>query len=114
MRELPEFDVLVDLARHNPAALESLRKRLTEAVIDGQIDPLKRQRLKGLAFQIDMERQRARSPMAATIRLSEMMCWKLAELNRCFLKPEDVISEHAVPEAQPRRADVIPLRRPPH
>jgi len=114
MRELPDFDVLVDMARHNPIALESLRKRLTEAVIEAQPDPQKRKRLKGLAFQIEMERQRARTPMAATIKLSEMMCWKLAELNRCFLRPEDVLGD-VVPEAgKPPKANVIEMKRPPH
>ncbi|MCP5181073.1 MAG: DUF3135 domain-containing protein [Pseudomonadales bacterium] len=112
MRDLPEFDVLVDMARTDPTALERLRTRLTNAVIDAQADPLKKQRLKGLAFQIDMERQRARTPMAATIKLSEMMCWKLAELNRCFLQPEEVTAEQAdVPETSGK---VIPMRRPPH
>lgn len=51
--------------------------------------------------------------MAATIKLSEMMCWKLAELNRCFLKPEDVFEE-IVPEARPFKASVIPFKRPAH
>jgi hypothetical protein len=113
MRELPDFDVLVDMARHNPEALEDLRLRLTEQVIEAQPDPAKQQRLRGLAFQIDMERKRARTPMAATIRLSEMMCWKLAELNRCFLKPEDVLDE-IVPEASPFKASVIEFKRPAH
>jgi len=113
MRELPDFDVLVDMARHNPKALEDLRHRLTEQVIEAQPDPTKQQRLRGLAFQIDMERKRARNPMAATIKLSEMMCWKLAELNRCFLKPEEVFEE-TVPEAKPFRAPVIEFKRPPH
>jgi len=50
--------------------------------------------------------------MAATIKLSEMMCWKLAELNRCFLQPEEVTAEQAdVPETSGK---VIPMRRPPH
>lgn len=113
MRELPDFDVLVDMARHNPQALEDLRKRLTDAVIEQQPDHVKQQRLRGLAFQIDMERQRARTPMAATIKLSEMMCWKLAELNRCFLRPEEVLDD-IIPEASPLKANVIPLKRPPH
>ena len=113
MRELPDFDVLVDMARHNPDALEDLRLRLTEQVIEAQPDHLKKQGLRGLAFQIDMERKRARTPMAATIKLSEMMCWKLAELNRCFLKPEDVQGD-IVREARPLKANVIELKRPPH
>ncbi len=113
MRELPDFDVLVNMARHNPKALEELRSRLTQQVVEAQPDPTKQQRLRGLAFQIDMKRQKARNPMAATIRLSEMMCWKLAELNRCFLKPEDVLDE-IIPESQPFKVSVLEFKKPQH
>ena len=92
------------MARTDPQGLERLRDQLTNAVIDGQDDQMKRQRLKGLAFRIDMERKRAATPMAATIKLSEMMCWKLAELNRSFLEPDEAA------EQADRVADVIPLR----
>ncbi len=106
INELPEFDVLVEMARNDPQGLERLRNQLTNKVIDAQEDALKKQRLKGLAFQIDMERKRAGTPMAATIKLSEMMCWKLAELNRCFLQPEDI----ATP-TKDASADIVPFRK---
>ena len=105
--QLPEFDVLVEMARTDPQGLERLRNQLTNQVIDAQDDELKRKRLKGLAFQINMERKRAHTPMAATIKLSEMMCWKLAELNRCFLEPEEL---EEVDNAS--TADVVPFRSP--
>ena len=86
-RKLPAFDVLVDMARNNPEKLESLRQQLTARVIDGASTEEKRRRLQGLQFRVDMERKRARSPLAATIRISEMMCHSLADLHRSMVTP---------------------------
>ncbi|MEM9622301.1 MAG: DUF3135 domain-containing protein [Pseudomonadota bacterium] len=85
--KLPAFDVLVDLARNDPERLERLRKKLTEDIIDSASDEQRRKRLAGLQFRVDMERERARSPLQATIRISEMMCQSLAELHRSMVTP---------------------------
>ncbi len=103
--ELPDFEVLVEMARNDPQGLERLRHKLTNEVIEKQDDEMRKQRLKGLQFQIDMERKRAATPMAAAMKLSEMMCWKLAELNRCFLEPEEIV------DGTREVADVVPLHR---
>ena len=83
---LPAFEVLLDMARNNPEGLETLRQQLTQAVIDGAQNDANRRRLEGLQFRIDMERQRARTPLSATIRLSEMMCQSLADLHRSMVE----------------------------
>ncbi len=82
---LPAFDVLVDLARNDPEGLESLRRSLTTAVIDGASSDATKRRLEGLQFRVDVERERASTPLAATIRISEMMCQSLAELHRSMV-----------------------------
>lgn len=93
---LPAFDVLVDLARNNPAQLEALRQSLTKAVIDGADDDSRKRRLEGLQFRVDMERRRAATPLAATIRISEMMAHSLADLHRSLVTPiEDQARERA-------------------
>ena len=46
-----------------------------------------RRRLKGLQFRVDLERRRAPTPLAATIRISEMMCRSLADLHASFVTP---------------------------
>lgn len=70
--ELPNFDELLKLAQENPEELEALRKRLCDNLI--QNAPQKyRRRLRGLQFQIDMERQKAKTPMAACLKISAMM-----------------------------------------
>ncbi len=86
-RKLPAFDVLVDMARNDPARLETLRKKLTTHVIDSAPTEQQRKRLEGLQFRVDLERERARSPLAATIRISEMMCHSLADLHKSMVTP---------------------------
>lgn len=86
-RKLPAFDVLVDMARNDPDRLEKLRQRLTRHVIEGAQTDDKKRRLEGLQFRVDMERRKAGSPLAATIRISEMMCHSLADLHKSMVTP---------------------------
>ena len=104
---LPAFDVLVDMARNDPQGLESLRLSLTEAVIDSATDEQRRQRLRGIQFRVDVERQRARTPLAACIKVSEMMCQSLAELHRSMVLP----LEETMGTEPKRMADVLPFSR---
>ncbi len=85
---LPAFEVLVDMARNDPQGLEALRKSLTEAVIDSASNEITRRRLKGLQFKVDMECEKATTPLAACIRISEMMCRSLADLHRSMVEPD--------------------------
>lgn len=70
--ELPPFEHLVALGKQDPAALEQLRIEMCEALIHGAPDKTRR-KLRGLQFRIDMQRRKARSPMAACIAISGMM-----------------------------------------
>ena len=97
--KLPAFDVLVDMARNEPDRLEALRNRLTGEVINGATSEEQRRRLAGLQFQVNMERERSRSPLHATIRISEMMCRSLAELHRSMVTPL-VDENHPAQEAR--------------
>ncbi len=75
------------MARNDPQSLENLRRRLTNKVIQSASTDEQRRRLEGLQFRVDMERKRARSPLAATIKISEMMCHSLADLHRSMVTP---------------------------
>lgn len=90
MPRLPAFDVLVDMARNDPQGLETLRRSLTDAVITAASNETTRRRLEGLQFRVDMERRRATTPLAATIRISEMMCRSLAALHRSMVAPVEL------------------------
>jgi len=102
--QLPEFDVLVDMARHDPERLEALRVSLSEDIIRSAPNEKTRKRLKGLQFQVDMERRKARSPMAACIKISEMMCHSLKDLHRSMVAPEEIESKQT-----PTNAKILPL-----
>ena len=102
-RKLPAFDVLVDMARNDPQRLDALRRKLTASVIAGADTEQRRKRLQGMQFRIDLERRRARSPLAATIKISEMMCHSLAALHRSMVTPF-VAEESCEP---PQKAKVL-------
>ena len=70
--KLPEFDELLKLAENNPEELEKLRRTLVDQVIQAAPERLQR-RLQGLQFQIEAQCRIAGSPMAACIKISEMM-----------------------------------------
>ncbi|MBL4610864.1 DUF3135 domain-containing protein [Halopseudomonas sp.] len=76
---LPSFDEMSAMAREQPEALEDLRIRLTEEVIEQASDASKR-RLRGLAFVIEAERRKASNPLQACIRLSRLMLDSAVEL----------------------------------
>ncbi len=67
-----DFGCWMRLARSDPQAFERRRREVLEAVIR-QAGPARRRRLEGLQCRIDLERRRARTPMAACLRLSSMM-----------------------------------------
>jgi hypothetical protein len=87
---LPAFDVLLDLARNDPEGLEELRQSLTTSIIDAASNEANRRRLRGLQFRVDMERERAKTPLAATIRISELMCQSMAELHRTMVTTTEI------------------------
>ena len=105
---LPAFEVLVDMARNDPEGLETLRRSLTDAVISAASSDNARRRLQGIQFRVDLERRRAPTPLAATIRISEMMCRSLQDLHASMVTPfEDV-----EPAPDPNAADkVVPFPR---
>lgn len=84
---LPQFEILMDMARNDPDALEQLRRRLCTQIIE-QAAPARRARLRGLQFQVDMERRRARTPLGALIRISAMMHASLHQLSVAFNAPK--------------------------
>ncbi len=109
---LPEFEVLVDLARNDPEGLEELRASLVGVVIKEARTPQQRQRLAGLQFRIDLERRRSTSPMGATIRISEMMCRSLADLHLSIVAPEELEADSDTIELQDVGATIVPFPKP--
>lgn len=70
--EMPTFDEMVHLAKTDPETLERIRLKLIEETIAEAPESCHR-RLRGLQFQIDMERRKAGNAMGACVRISKMM-----------------------------------------
>lgn len=107
-----DFDEWSRLAKTDPAAFEARRLALIEEYLD-QFPPLDQRRLRGLQFRIDMERRRARTPMAACLRLSSMMWDSLlgkdglkAAIDR-LLHSNTRTATHPVSSAQ-----ILPFKKP--
>ena len=69
-----DFDAWSAMARNDPEAFESMRLAAIEAAI-ASAPAAKRERLRRLQWRIDQERRRARTPLAACMRISRMM-WR--------------------------------------
>ncbi len=67
-----DFDNLSDLAASDPEAFEAQRSALIEQVIQ-RAPRHRQQRLRGLQWRVDIVRERSQTPLAACIRMSEMM-----------------------------------------
>lgn len=70
--QLPSFDVLMELAQNDPEKLEEIRHRLSQEILD-DATPAIRQKLEGLNFRINMERQRSKNPLQSCIRITALM-----------------------------------------
>lgn len=91
---LPSFEELMALALNEPAKLEELRQSWVEETINSAPELFQR-RLRGLQFQIDMEREKASNPVSACVRISKMMHDGLANL-------QDVIKNSHNNEFEPQ------------
>jgi hypothetical protein len=69
---LVDFDHWSFLAKTDPDAFEARRVELIDELIEG-LPPQRRHRMRCLQWKIDQVRHRAANPMAACIKINEMM-----------------------------------------
>ncbi len=67
-----DFDKWAQLARDDPAGFERQRDATLRALI-ATAPPEHRQRLEGLQFRLNMERQRSGTPLGASVRMNSLM-----------------------------------------
>ena len=113
--ELPEFDKLREMAENSPEQLEELRRKLCDRLIQDAPERYRR-KLRGLQFRVDMERRRAKSPMAACIAISGMMHDSFDRLRQTLNEATGqanplYTSSTARSEAAAEEAKVLPFRR---
>lgn len=103
-----DFDLWAELAERDPAAFEQQRAELIEELL--QAAPAERQqRLRGLQWRIDRTREQASNPLAACIRISQMMWDSLLGSNGLLEVLEGLRGGHQHPT--PPRAPVLNFPR---
>lgn len=86
MRKLPEFDDLIKMSKEE---LETLREKYVEEVINSAGSEEQKRKLRGLQFQIDMQRRKSKNPMDSCIKISKMMHDKFLELRDALKELND-------------------------
>lgn len=105
-----DFGCWMRLARSDPQAFERRRKEVLAQAIR-QASPSQRRRLEGLQCRIDLERRRARTPMAACLRLSSMMWASVHDELAPALRRLTARTPSAALRGPEHRATVIPFPR---
>lgn len=101
--QLPEFDVLLEMARTDPDGLEALRYELVEHVIQ-QAPSEQQPRLRGVQFRVDLARQASSNPLSACMRISQLMHESLGRLHASLTG-----TRHEAPIRSGRVATVVRL-----
>ena len=108
---LPEFDQLRQMAQKDPEGLERLRVQLCDQLIQSAPEAYRR-KLRGLQFRVDMERRRAKTPMAACIAISGMMHDSFDRLRQVLNEAASNASSTDSQQAEAATAaTVLPFRR---
>lgn len=111
-KDLP-FEQWSELASNDPEGFEALRGEVIDAFL-ARVPAPQRQRLRGLQWRIDMVRDQSGTPMAACLKIYNMM-WDavvgdngmLDTLANCSRK------SRRVTQVSGTVAEVVPLTRPP-
>lgn len=102
-----DYDEWAKLFKENPEEFERRRKEEIDKVISAVCPAELQHRLRQLQWKIDMERDAAANPMAALVKIQEMM-WD------SFLKMNGKLQEFAGKESPPevvREAKVLVFKR---
>lgn len=97
-----DFDAWVALGRADPEAFERLRAEFIERFIEGRSTDKERSRRQ--QCRIDLERRRAKVPLKACLRLSNMMWESVDEMTRELNRLRDLPAP-----AAPVSAQVLPF-----
>lgn len=105
-----DFDDWARLAEHDPHGFERRRAEVIEEFI-AQAPADKRHRLRCLQWRIDKIRETSSNPVAACMRISQLM-WESVTGPRGLLPAlESFRAGRALPQASAVRARVVPFRR---
>lgn len=107
-----DFEEWMLLAKSDPEEFEKRRKHVIDDFISSAPED-RQQRLRGLQWRIDIERRRCSNPLAACIRLSDMM-WNFVYAEDGFLNTLKMLraahSRVETGEKEPRSAEILPFK----
>ncbi|MBW1671082.1 MAG: DUF3135 domain-containing protein [Deltaproteobacteria bacterium] len=107
-----DFEEWMLLAKSHPEEFEKRRKHLIDDFISS-VPEDRQQRLRCLQWRIDIERSRCSNPLAACVRLSDMM-WDFVFAENGFLNALKILeSEHSGVKTEPKErssAEILPFK----
>ena len=104
-----DFNAWSELAARDPEAFERRRSEVIEDFIRRAPED-RQERLRRLQWRIDRTRERAGNPVAACVRLSQMMWDSLAGDGGLLEALDELRGVPRPPRRPPRRADVVAFR----
>ncbi len=102
------FDEWVNLARQDPRAFESARRQVLQSLI-ASAPAAQRQRLEGLQWQIDRERELADNPMSSCFKISSLMWDKVLGENGLVDNLEQLCGVKPIRQQPAQQATVLPF-----
>jgi hypothetical protein len=105
------FDAWVELAHSDPAEFELQRSRVLQQAIERARRPEQRQRLQGLQWRIDKIRECSKTPMAACVRMYDMMWDSVLGDNGMLDILNRLHEDRPVAARLSKKAPVIPIHR---
>lgn len=108
--EQMSFEQWASLAREDMARFEACRSEAIEAAIQSAPSH-RRARLRGLQWQIEQIRATSGTPLAACIRISNMMWESITSDDGLIARMEALKGERRLPRRR-GKADILPFRRP--
>ena len=107
-----DFEEWMLLAKSDPEEFEKRRKHVIDDLISSAPED-RQQRLRGLQWRIDSDRKRCSNPLAACIRLSDMM-WDFVFAEKGFLNALKMLgAAHSgveTEEKELRSAEILPFK----
>lgn len=107
-----DFEKWAELAVNDPAGFEQMRQATIKAFLDSVSDE-RRLQLQRLQWRVDRVRERCKTPMAATIAISEMMWDAFYDLHDHY---QDLFGREHAPHykkpVQRKSATILPFEQP--
>ncbi len=102
------FDEWANLAQRDPLAFESARRQVLQSLIESA-PPAQRQRLEGLQWQIDRERDLSDNPMSSCLRISSLMWDTVLGDNGLVDNLEQLCGVKPIRQRPAQQATVLPF-----